>query len=195
MDAAARASFEGEAMPYLETVFRFAVRLTGSEDDAKDLTQDTFLQAYRAWHQFTPGTRCKSWLFTICRNLFLRERAREKRYEEIVAHQAHAASRGDEVTNPVWASVCSVDPEGTFFNAIVDERIVEAVDALDESFRTSLILSDVEGLSYHAIAEVMDVPVGTVKSRLFRARRQLQTTLYDHARELGYVLPKPTEGT
>ena len=194
LDASARDSFDTEAMPYLEAVFRFASRLTGSEEEAKDLTQETFLRAFRAWRQYTPGTRCKSWLFTICRNQFLRERARDRRYDEIAVREAHAARRGEEVANPVWASVCSVDPEGDFFNAIVDTKIVEAVDDLEESFRTALILSDVEGLSYQEIADVMEVPVGTVKSRLFRARRQLQAVLYDHARELGYVLSSPTEG-
>lgn len=183
-------SFEDEALPWLDAVYRFSLRLAGSPDAAHDLTQETFLRAYRAWDQYTPGTRCKSWLFTICRNVFLRKRERRDRHDEIVAEQSEASrDRGDPV-NPIWSSVSGLDPEGDFFASIVDETIVEEIGKLGEEFRTALVLSDIEGLTYKEIADLMEVPIGTVKSRLFRARRRLQEALYDYAVETGYLQPE-----
>lgn len=179
------ADFEEEALPHLDAVYRFALRLAGSETGADDLVQETYLRAYRAWAQYTPGTRCKSWLFTICRNVFLRQRERGKRHDEIV--EEHAGHEGPGPVNPVWTAAGGVDPEGAFFGSIVDDRVLGAIDALPEEYRTAVVLSDLEGLAYAEIAELMDVPVGTVKSRLFRGRRQLQKVLYDYAVEMGYV--------
>jgi RNA polymerase sigma-70 factor (ECF subfamily) len=179
--------FEEEALPHLDAVYRFALRLSGSADEAEDLVQETFLRAFRAWDQYERGTRAKSWLFTICRNVFLRKRERSQRHDEIVAESADRSGPGSDPVNPVWVSALGVDPEGDFFASIVDERIVEAIDALPEEYRTAVILSDIEGLSYAEIAEMVEVPVGTVKSRLFRGRRRLQEVLYEHAVEMGYV--------
>jgi RNA polymerase sigma-70 factor (ECF subfamily) len=89
--------------------------------------------------------------------------------------------------NPVWVSVLGVDPEGDFFESIVDDQIIEAIQVLPEEYRTAVVLSDLEGLPYAEIAELMEIPVGTVKSRLFRGRRQLQQVLYDYAVEMGYI--------
>ncbi len=184
----APSSFEEEALPHLEAVYRFALRLSGTPDQAEDLVQDTFLRAYRSWGQYTPGTRAKSWLFTICRNVFLRQRERGRRHDEIV--QRHAAARGGvvDLVNPLWRSLDGVDPEGAFFRSILDDEVLRAIDRLPEDYRTAVVLSDVEGLTYIEIAEMTGVPVGTVKSRLFRGRRQLQRVLYDYAVEAG-VLP------
>ena len=191
MDASDRArSFEEEAIPHLDAVYRFALRLTGSVDRAEDLVQETFLRAYRAWDQYTPGTQCKSWLFTICRNVFLRQRERGQRHGEIVAENVAkegVGGTGVSVANPVWAAAASTDPEGQFFSAIVDEEVLRRVDELPEEYRTAVILSDLEGLSYGEMADLMEVPVGTVKSRLFRGRRRLQKELYDYAIEMGYI--------
>ncbi len=186
-DAASHASFQDEALPHLDAVYRFALRLAGSPDRAEDLVQDTFLRAFRAWDQYTPGTRAKSWLFTICRNVFLRQRERGQRHDEIVAENAARSSSRPDPVNPLWSSVDGVDPEGEFFGSIVDERIFAAIDSLPEEYRTAVVLSDMEGLPYSEIAELMEVPVGTVKSRLFRGRRQLQKVLYDYAVEMGYI--------
>ena len=181
--------FEKEALPHLDAVYRFALRLSGSADEAEDLVQETFLRAYRAWDQYEQGTRAKSWLFTICRNVFLRKRERAQRHEEIVSETADRSGPGP-VANPVWVSALGTDPEGDFFSSIVDERILDAIDDLPEEYRSALVLSDVEGLPYAEIAELLEVPVGTVKSRLFRGRRRLQAALYDHAVEMGYI-PAP----
>ncbi len=184
----APSSFEEEALPHLDAVYRFALRLSGTPDQAEDLVQDTFLRAYRSWAQYTPGTRAKSWLFTICRNVFLRQRERGRRHDEIV--QRHTAMGGGVVdaVNPLWRSLDGVDPEGAFFRSILDDEVLRAIDRLPEDYRTAVVLSDVEGLTYMEIAEMTGVPVGTVKSRLFRGRRQLQRVLYDYAVEAG-VLP------
>jgi RNA polymerase sigma-70 factor, ECF subfamily len=184
---AARVGFEEEALPHLDAVYRFALRLSGEPDQAEDLVQETFLRAYRSWDQYTRGTAAKSWLFTICRNVFLRTRERGKRHDEIVKENAGPASTGVDPVNPLWLSVRSVDPEGEFFDSIVDERILESIQELQEDFRAVVVLSDVEGLSYQEISELLDIPVGTVKSRLFRGRRQLQRVLYEYAVEMGYV--------
>ncbi len=184
------ASFEEEALPYLDAVYRFAVRLTGAREQAEDLAQETFLQAFKAWDQYTPGTRCKSWLFTIARNLHLRGANRRHRYDEILAENAGRSWDPENPVNPLWASIVAVDPEGEFFSSIVDERVLTAMDDLPEEFRTAVMLCDVEGLTYEEIAALMEVPVGTVKSRLYRGRRQLQETLYDYAVAAGYISPR-----
>lgn len=179
--------FENEALPHLDAVYRFALRLSGSADEAEDLVQETFLRAFRAWGQYEQGTKAKSWLFTICRNVFLRGRERSHRHEEIVSEKADRT--GPNPVNPVWVSVAGVDPEGEFFDSIVDEQILEAIDELPEEYRMTVLLSDLEGLTYQEIADLTDVPVGTVKSRLFRGRRRLQKVLYEYAVEMGYIAP------
>lgn len=185
--SAAKAGFEEEALPHLDAVYRFALRLSGSADEAEDLVQETFLRAYNAWDQYQKGTRAKSWLFTICRNVFLRRRERAQRHEEILSENVDRDGTGPELANPLWSSTSGFDPEGEFFASIVDERIIEALEDLPEEYRTAVVLSDIEGLPYAEIAEMVGVPVGTVKSRLFRGRRRLQEVLFDHAVEVGLV--------
>lgn len=182
-----RAGFEEEALPHLDAVYRFALRLTGAPDPAEDLVQETFLRAFRSWDQYTRGTAAKSWLFTICRNLFLRRRERSQRHDRVVSESVPRTGPWSDSLNPLWFSLANVDPEGDFFESIVDERILEAINELPEEYRTAVVLSDLEGLPYAEIAELMEVPVGTVKSRLFRGRRQLQRVLYEYAVEMGYI--------
>lgn len=182
-----KAGFEDEALPHLDAVYRFALRLSGAPDQAEDLVQETYLRAFKSWGQYTKGTSAKSWLFTICRNVFLRRRERHQRHDEIVSENVGRVGPGPNPVNPVWVSVLGVDPEGDFFGSIVDQQVVEAIEALPEEYRTAVVLSDLEGLPYADIAELMEVPVGTVKSRLFRGRRQLQQVLYEYAVEMGYI--------
>lgn len=181
------AGFDEEALPHLDAVYRFALRLSGAPDQAEDLVQETFLRAYRSWDQYTRGTAAKSWLFTICRNVFLRGRERRLRHDEIVEETVSRPAGDQGWVNPLWISLVGVDPEGAFFDAIVDGKILEAIEGLPEEYRTAVVLSDVEGLAYAEIAELMDVPVGTVKSRLSRGRRRLQKELYEYAVEMGYI--------
>src|SRR5690606_20226111 len=158
--------------------------------------QETFLRAYRAWEQYTPGTRAKSWLFTICRNIFLRQRERSVRHDEIVQQAAGrtATAGAPPAEGLLFAATAPDDPEGSFFRELVDESIFAAIDELPQEFRDVVVLSDLEGLAYAEIAEVLDIPVGTVKSRLFRGRRQLQEKLYAYAVEYGYIKPRAKHG-
>ena len=194
---ARKRDFQDEALVHLDAVYRFALRLTGAPDQAEDLVQETFLRAYRAWDQYEVGTRAKSWLFTITRNVFLRQEERGQRHDEIVRSETRTGGPGPgeagvDVVNPVWVSSMGKDPEGEFFDSIVDAQVLEAIDALPEEYRTAVLLSDVEGLSYQEIGEMMGVPVGTVKSRLFRGRRKLQQELYEFAEEMGYISARPS---
>lgn len=175
-----RRQFEAEALPHLDAVFRYAHALTGDPARAEDLTQETMLKAYRAWHQFARGSNAKAWLLTILRNTFINEYRRDQ-------HQGKTVDISTIEPFAVFESAQDVDPEGRFFNSIVDDEVVRAIRALPEEFREVLLLSDVEELPYADIARMLDVPVGTVKSRLFRARHALQQQLYDYAVEMGYV--------
>ena len=181
------ASFLDEAIPHMDAVYRFALRLAGTQDSAEDLVQDTYFRAFRAWEQYTPGTRCKSWLFTICRNVFLRKRERGQRHDEILTETAYEDPRALSREAPVFAASKGTDPEGEFFNSIVDEEILRAIGDLPDEYRVAVVLSDLEDLSYNEIAEIMEIPVGTVKSRLFRGPRQLQDRLHAYAVEMGYI--------
>jgi RNA polymerase sigma-70 factor (ECF subfamily) len=185
-EAVRRAGFAEEAIPHMDAVFRFALRLTrGRQDEAEDLVQDTYLQAYRAWDSYTPGTNCRSWLFTIARNRFLRNEERRGRRPEVPESQLDAAA--DALAAGTYGPVDTTDPERGFWDSFIDAEVLAAVDRLPTPFREAVVLSDVEGLSYPELAEVLGLPVGTVKSRLFRGRRLLQKALYDYAAENGYV--------
>ena len=176
-------SFDDEALPHLDTLYRVALRLTADPTQAEDLVQDTMLKAYRSWRQYRPGTNARGWLLTILRNTFINDYRRRKHEPvamDLEAVEPHAMDR----------SIQEVDPEGSFFAQIVDAKVLEAIDALPEEFREVLVLSDVEGMRYAEIAQALNIPVGTVKSRLFRARRQLQSELYAHAVEMGYIQPR-----
>jgi RNA polymerase sigma-70 factor (ECF subfamily) len=181
-----RRRFEEEALPHLDTVYRVALRLSGNETQAEDLAQETMLKAFRSWHQYRPGTNVRAWLLTILRHTFINEYRKAKRtgVEVDVTHIEPFT---------VFEHVQDPDPEGTFFSQLVDEEILRAIDRLPDEFRETLVLSDVEGLPYAEIAKVTEVPVGTVKSRLFRARQALQKELYDYAVEMGYIQERKEE--
>lgn len=179
----AETAFERDVLPHLDLMYRVALRMTGEAASAEDLVQDTVLKAFRAWGSFRQGTNARGWLLTILRNTFINDYRRRRRAPALVdidvaEPQALVHEHGGN------------DPEGEFFHALVDDRIVAAIDALPEEFREVVTLSDIEGLGYAQIAEALDVPVGTVKSRLSRARRQLQATLLDYAIEAGIVRPR-----
>lgn len=174
------ASFEAEVLPHLDTLYRVALRLAGDHHRAEDLVQDTMLKAFRAWHTYRQGTNARAWLLTILRNTFINE------YRK----QARAPTPVDfEATDPmaIYRAVAGTDPEGSFFSHIIDDQVWAAIDALPEEFREVVVLSDVEELPYGEIAGLLGIPIGTVKSRLHRARRVLQQALYQHAVEMGYI--------
>jgi len=179
---AALSRFEREALPSLPDVARFARSLTRDAADADDLVQETFLRAFRAWHTFIPGSDCRRWLFTICRNIFLRARERESRMvnvddaeaESLAAVRLHIQAR-------------DVGLSDMFTRLDVAPAIERALATLPESFREVVRLVDVEGFAYEEAAEALGVPVGTVRSRLYRARRLLQAELLKYAVDLGFA--------
>lgn len=177
--------FAGEALPWMDAVHRFALRLTRNSAEAEDLVQETYLRAFRSWDQFERGSNCRSWLFTICRNTHLHERDRaSSRYEMT---ETDATGEGDRSRSLVDQRALAGQSPDDFFNQIVDERLLDAIDALPDEFRETLILSDLADLTYTEISDVLEVPIGTVKSRLFRARRQLRETLLVHGIESAYA--------
>lgn len=182
--------FREEVLPEMDAVYRFALHLSRDPDRAQDLTQESFLRAYRSRASYTPGTRARSWLFTICRNLFLRGEDRSQRHDEIVAEVASEDPRRISRESTVFLDARGRDPEGAFWDQVVDEEILREIDDLPEEFREPVVLSDLEDLSYQEISQILDVPLGTVKSRLFRGRRILQKRLYDYATSTG-LIPRP----
>lgn len=172
--------FEEEALVHLDTLYNVGLRLTGNPADAEDLVQETVLKAYRYWDKYERGTNCRAWLVTILRNTFINQfRNRRKKPSKVDYDAVQHVS--------VFETVQELDPAGSFFRHIVDDEVTRAIQELPEEFRIPLVLSDVEGLSYAEIAEILEIPVGTVKSRLFRGRRRLQRRLYDYAIEMGYI--------
>ncbi len=179
-----RASFEREALVHLDALYRVALRLTANPSDADDLVQETMLKAFRAWDQYEKGTNAKGWLLTILRHAFINEYRRRTRHPENVDL---------DTIEPfaVFGEIQDEDPQGAFFDKIVDDEVLKAIDQLPEAFRETLVLSDVEGMSYQEIAKILEIPVGTVKSRLFRARQALQGKLYEYAVSNGYIKGTP----
>jgi RNA polymerase sigma-70 factor (ECF subfamily) len=172
--------FESKTLPHIEAVARFALSLTRDRADADDLVQETYLRALRGWSTFRAGGDARPWLFTICRNAFLRLRRRREVFIE--------SEDGDLDAMPaVIGHVQAMhDGLGDLFE-LVDVRpaIERAIDNLPEPHHTVLILVDLENNSYEEAAAILDVPIGTVRSRLFRARRMIQETLLAYAQDAG----------
>jgi len=185
-----KGGFSQEALPHMGSVYRFAQRLAGGQTgDAEDLVQETFLRAYRSWESFAAGSNCRAWLFTICRNVHLGiGRRAAVRPKEVRASELDGADEAFAIRQ-AWSDDGVEDPEEALFRGIVDEEVLRAVDALPEVFREALVLSDLEGLSYGEVGEILQLPPGTVKSRLFRARRLLHDALYQYAVEMGHIRP------
>lgn len=181
--AGAREAFEREALEHLNSVYCFARSLTGDESAAEDLTQETYLNALGAWRQYTPGTNCRAWLFTICRNLRIRDAVRERREEPVEAAELESlASATLHASQPG-------DADGGFFDAPdLGDVLRRELAKLPEEYREVVALSDVHDQSYQAIAGILALPLGTVKSRLYRGRRRLQEGLMAHARDAGIVI-------
>ncbi len=179
-DETKRENFEREAIPHLDLLYRYGLRLTGDPHQAEDLMQNTMLRAYRSWHQYQMGTNVRAWLMTILRNCFINEYRKGRRTGvQIDVNEIEEFAVFDEVQE--------TDPEGRLFDQLVDHEILRAIDALPDDFREALVLSDMESLSYAEIADVTGVPLGTVKSRLFRARHALRRTLSGYAVAMGYI--------
>lgn len=180
------ARFEPEALHWLPEIRRFARAVAGSAADGDDLVQETFLRAYRFWHTYTPGTDCRRWLMTICRNLHRTRVARETVVQAV----------GDDTVLDTFATVQSrqrareAGVDHLFDRLELGAAIRDAIAALSEPYRVVVQLVDVDGMSYDDVATALEIPIGTVRSRLFRARRLLQEALIEHARDAGLSTPR-----
>jgi RNA polymerase sigma-70 factor (ECF subfamily) len=175
-----RARFEGEALPHLRAVFNVARRLTRRNEDAHDLTQEAFFRAYRKFDTFAPGTNCKAWLFTITYSLFVNRYHRDRRAVDVVSIDEH------EQVPDRGASDARHLPTPARTTAAAD--VETALAGLSEEYRAAILLVDVEELSYEEAAEALGCPVGTIRSRLFRARRHLALSLRDY--DIGQRRPR-----
>ncbi len=174
--------FEGVALVHLDLLYRAALRLTHNRAEAEDLVQETWLRALRHFDRFDPGSNCRAWLLTILRNAFLNRLRREGREilkSDMVADGSGAA-RFDE------ASLTHSSPEESFFQTVLHGDVDRALKTLPLPFRIVVMLADLEGLTYKEVAEVLGCPIGTVMSRLSRARQLLRRELVALAREHGY---------
>ena len=176
--------FEAEALPLLPGMYSAAFRLTRNATDAEDLLQETFLRAYRGFHQFEQGTNLKAWLYRILTNTFINSYRKKQREPQTISE--------DEVED--WYLYSKMSEEGlepsaeaTVLEALPDEDVQEALSSLPDQFRVAVLLADVEGFSYKEIAEITGVPIGTVMSRLHRGRKALEKRLWDVVRERGLV--------
>ncbi len=177
-----RAVFAQEAIPHMDALYNFALRLTKEKEDASDLLQETYLKAYRFFDKFQRGTNCKAWLFRIMKNSYInRYRKTQKLPESIdfdsVSDFYHSIKPQGETGNDLQLEV---------FDQLLGDQVVLAVEQLPSDFRTVVILCDLEDFTYEEIADFVDCPVGTVRSRLHRGRRLLRQYLADYAQEEGY---------
>ena len=175
--------FENELLPHVGALQTFAYHLTYNQEDADDLVQETYLKAYRFIDKYDEGTNAKAWLFKILKNAYINEyRKRVKQptkvdYEEIVAYHD---------TDDDHISGYSDLREEIFLHMMGDE-VTSAINSLPIDFRTVILLCDIEGFTYEEIASIIDVPIGTVRSRLFRARNLLKEKLTSYAQKLGFT--------
>lgn len=174
--------FNAEAMPYMPLLRNYANKICNNELDADDLLQETYLRAFRFYNKFEKGTNCKAWLFRIMKNLFINEYRKNQKspgkvdYEEIENFYESIKSNYTD----------SGDAQEKIYNNQLDDEVTYALNSLQDEFKTVIILCDIEGLSYEEIADFVQCPVGTIRSRLHRGRKILQQKLNSYARKKGY---------
>lgn len=177
------AEFDREAVPHMDLLYNYALRMTGSRDDAEDLIQETYLKAYRFWDKYEKGTNIRAWLFRILRNSYINRYRKETKEPDTVDY--------DEIQdyyNVIRAdSSDENDLQRKLYGAALSDDVARALESLPEDFRTAVILSDIEGCTYEEIAEFVDVPIGTVRSRLHRGRKLLQGKLFEYAKKRGFI--------
>ncbi|HEY5684035.1 MAG TPA: sigma-70 family RNA polymerase sigma factor [Acidimicrobiia bacterium] len=182
-----QANFERDAMQYAPQLYTAAMRMTRNPADAEDLVQETFLKAYRAYHTFAEGTNLKAWLYRILTNTYINRYRRERRrptetdlgdLEELYLYRRIGADQ---------SAAASGSAEDAVLSGLVEADIKRAVEDLPEAFRLPVLLADLEGFAYKEIAEILDIPIGTVMSRLHRGRKALQRALWSFAQTRGLV--------
>jgi len=180
---AERADFAAQAMQYAPQLYSAAMRMTRNPSDAEDLVQDTYVRAYRGFATFEEGTNLRAWLFRILTNTYINTyRAKQRRVQESELGELEDLYLYKRIRN---VDVQSRSAEDTLFDLFPDSEVKAALEALPEAFRLPVLLADVEQFSYKEIAEILDVPIGTVMSRLHRGRKAMQKALVDFAKERG----------
>lgn len=175
--------FQREAIPHMAAVYNYALKITGDEDDANDLVQETYLKAFRFFDKFEKGTNCKAWLFRILKNSYINDYRKNVKEPNKVDYED--VQNFYENIQPSEINTNHFEQDA--FSNLLDDEITKVMSALPEDFRTIIILSDIEGFTYEEIADFVDIPVGTVRSRLHRARKMLYSLLYDYAKDKGYM--------
>ncbi len=179
--------FTDDAMGFLDALYSAALRMTRNAAEAEDLVQETYLKAYRGYGSFQEGTNLKAWLYRILTNTFINSyRAKKRRPDESDLEEVEDLYLYRRLGG-LEAAVAGRSAEEEVLDSFTDDEVKNAVEALPEQFRIAVMLSDVEGFSYKEIAEIMDVPIGTVMSRLHRGRKALQKSLYEFGANRGLV--------
>ncbi|SMD43484.1 RNA polymerase sigma-70 factor, ECF subfamily [Aquiflexum balticum DSM 16537] len=174
--------FDQEFMPHIDSMYNFGYRLTFDEDDAKDLVQDTYLKAYRFINSFEQGTNAKAWLFRILKNSFINDyRKKSKQPAKIDYQEVETYYNSEDVDYGI-----TTDLRVDAVKDMLGDEISNALNSLAVDFRTVIILCDLEGFTYEEMAKILDIPIGTVRSRLHRARNLLKEKLRSYAQDMGY---------
>ena len=182
-----QAEFAELAMPFMSALYSAALRMTRNPSDAEDLVQETYLRAYRGFGGFKEGTNLKAWLYKILTNTFINSyRAKKRRPDEVDLDSSEDFFLYRRLGG-LESVAADRTPEAEVLDSIPDEMVKGALEALPEQFRMAVLLADVEGFSYKEIADILDVPIGTVMSRLHRGRKGLQKKLWEYAVERGLV--------
>jgi RNA polymerase sigma-70 factor (ECF subfamily) len=177
-----KTKFSDQAMQYMDALYTAALRLTHNSADAEDLVQETYLKAYRAYGGFEEGTNLRAWLYRILTNTFINNyRSKKRRPDETDIDEVEDLYLYRRLGG-LEAAAAGRSAEDELLDWFTDAEVKEAVEALPEQFRMAVLLSDVEGFSYKEIAEILDIPIGTVMSRLHRGRKALQRQLYEFAK-------------
>ncbi len=179
-----RKEFEAEGLPHMDALYRTALRMTKNEGDAEDLVQEAIVKAYRHWDKFEKGSNCRAWLFKIMTNIFINDYRSKSR--------APVSVNVDDIDdNFLYGQLANLGPSETpeqaLFAKVFDDDVRKAIEELPDDFRIVVILSFLEGFSYQEIADIVDLQLGTVKSRLHRGRKLLQKQLYEYAVRNGYI--------
>jgi len=175
--------FSAEALPHMDVLYNFALRMTGNPDDADDLLQETYLKAFRFWDKFEKGTNCRAWLFRIMKNSYINRYRKESREPDTVDYDDV-----EEFYNSIRDETAeTTDMEERLFGNLLDDDVAKALESLPVDFRTVLILCDIARFTYEEISEFVNCPIGTVRSRLHRGRKMLRAKLWKYARNRGYV--------
>jgi len=174
--------FNKEFMPHINSMYNFAYRLTLDGDDAKDLLQDTYLKAFRFIDSFQQGTNAKAWLFRILKNSFINDyRKKSKEPSKVDYQEVETFYNSEDVDRQI-----TPDLRVEALQDMIGDEISIALNSLDVDFRTVIILCDLEGFKYEEMAKILDIPIGTVRSRLHRARNLLKEKLSEYAKKMGY---------